>query len=102
MTNEKIIKIEKSNRKNKKYVAHLISLSRNERKIHFGDNRYQQFEDLTPNPQYSHLDHNDSVRRLNYFKRHSNKTNKIDDVRHEYKKSNGLFNAKLLSHLFLW
>ena len=72
----------KSNRKNKKYIAHLIYIGRlkdlpNPKTqyiidIHFGDSRYEHYKDTTPNPLYSHLDHLDEERRRRYIKRFEN------------------------------
>jgi hypothetical protein len=52
-----------SDRKNKKYYA-LV----NGKKIHFGDNRYQQYHDVMGH--YKKLDHNDKERRNRYYQRH--------------------------------
>ena len=48
--------------KNKKYYA----LLENGKKIHFGDSRYQQYEDKTPQKKYKHLNHKDDKRRELY------------------------------------
>ena len=55
----------KSERKNKKYAVVV-----NDKVIHFGDTRYQQYQDKTPLKLYSYLNHYDEKRRLNYKKRH--------------------------------
>ena len=57
---------QKSNRKNKKYMVTLP----NGKIIHFGDKKYQQFEDKTPLQLYSHLNHYDEKRRRLYYLRH--------------------------------
>ena len=59
------IEYQLSERKNKKLKAFV-----NGRWIHFGDNRYQHFKDITGllDPSYNH---NDLYRRLNYLKRSS-------------------------------
>lgn len=43
----------------------------NGKKVNFGDKNYQQFHDKVPLGLYSHLDHNDPVRRKAYRARHS-------------------------------
>ena len=50
----------KSERKNKKYAVVV-----NDKVIHFGDTRYQQYQDKTPLKLYSYLNHYDEKRRLN-------------------------------------
>lgn len=55
----------------KKYNALIYDDSNNlVKKIPFGDRRYQQYHDKIG--LYSHLDHHDERRRLNYQKRHKN------------------------------
>lgn len=55
----------------KKYNALIYDDSNNlVKKIPFGDKRYQQYHDKIG--LYSHLDHHDEIRRLNYKKRHKN------------------------------
>ena len=51
----------KSTRKNKKYMVKV-----NDKWIHFGDTRYQQFNDKTPLNLYEHLNHYDIKRLKNY------------------------------------
>ena len=102
--NEKIIKFEKSNNKNKKYMAIIKDINTNKiRKIHFGGNGYEQFKDSTGLGYYSNVNHSDNNRRRNYFSRHSNgiKTKQLATI-YEIKKSNGYYNAKILSHIYLW
>jgi hypothetical protein len=72
----KLIGFRKSTRRHKKYDAILYDNKKNIYKhIPFGDNRYQQFKDITGLNIYSHLDHNDPIRRANYRKRHDNTHN---------------------------
>ena len=61
------IKIEKSDRKCKKYKAILPS----GKAVHFGADGYQQYRDNTPLKLYSNLDHNDEKRRALYYTRHA-------------------------------
>ena len=60
------IKFEKSDKQFKKYKATLP----NNKVVHFGDTRYQQYKDTTPLKLYSKLDHHDKQRRELYYKRH--------------------------------
>ena len=63
---EKHFKIEKSNKPHKKYMAIMEDGS----VVHFGDSRYQQYQDRTPLKLYKNLDHHDEKRRALYYKRH--------------------------------
>ena len=84
MPEKKDIKIEVSARKDKKYVAVLEDGKR----VHFGDKRYQQFQDRTPLKAYKNLDHGDPARRKNYYQRHGREAEK--------------YSAKYFSHRYLW
>ena len=95
---ERIISIKPSKRKGKKYEATISD----GRTIHFGASNYQQYKDSTGVGKYSHKNHLDAKRRKRYFLRHSGVQFKKDAVKKEFKKSNGTYTAKLLSHLFLW
>jgi len=56
---------------NKKYKVVLYSSTGAKIKtIQFGDKRYEHFKDKTPLKLYSHLNHNDKIRRKNYKNRH--------------------------------
>jgi len=99
---ESIYAIVKSTRKNKKYAAEVGPNVGKTRIIHFGDSRYEQYKDSTPVKAYSHKDHSDPKRRKNYFMRHSGVANKTEAVKLEINKSNGKYNAKILSHKYLW
>ena len=81
---DKPLKIERSTRQNKKYVATLP----NGKRKHFGDSRYGQFKDLTPVKAFKSADHGDPKRREAYFSRHGKAAPKNS--------------AKWLSHKFLW
>ena len=93
---EKIKSIKVSTRKNKKYMAILNT----NRVIHFGDKRYQQYFDKLK--KYSKKNHLDKSRRRNYFLRHSGVPTKSKALKKEFTKSNGKYNAKILSHEYLW
>ena len=72
------------------------------RKIHFGDKRYQQYKDRTNLKLYSKKNHNTRKRMQNYFSRHSGTKNRKKAIIKEIIKSKGLYNAKILSHKYLW
>ena len=55
---------QKSTRKNKKYMVNY-----NNKWIHFGDTRYEQYEDITPLQLYKDQNHYDKKRRDTYRKR---------------------------------
>ena len=74
----------------------------NGRKIHFGASDYEQFKDSTSVGKYSHKNHGDSQRRKSYFSRHSGEQFKGRAIEKEFKKSNGKYTAKILSHIYLW
>lgn len=76
--------IMKSTRKYKKYMA----VFEDKTKIHFGDNRYEQFKDSTNLQLFAHLNHLDSKRKKNYYSRHG--------------KEAKLYSAKWFSHKYLW
>jgi len=67
------MEIKQSTQKNKKYMV-LV----NDKWIHFGDSRYEQFRDSTPLKLYSYLDHKDKERRKNYLQRAKGIKNKFD------------------------
>lgn len=54
-----------SNKTNKKYMVRTPC----GRIVHFGDKRYQHYEDVTGLGLYSYLDHKDKKRRCNFMKR---------------------------------
>ena len=101
---EKIIKFQKSTNPNKKYMVFIQDLITNKIKIiHFGASAYQQYKDRTPLKLYSYKDHLNKQRQMNYYSRHSNGiTDREKAIIHEIKKSNGYYNAKILSHVYLW
>ena len=99
-TNEKLLKIEVSNAKNKKYTAFVYnSGTKKIRKIHFGDKRYEQYKDSTNIKKYKNKDHKDKKRRRLYFLRHSGVKTKKEALKKEKK---GKYTAKVLSHIYLW
>ena len=87
----------------KKYTA-IVKNKKNKktRKIHFGDRRYQQYKDRTPLKLYKSKNHNTRKRMQNYFSRHSGTKKRGKAIKKEKNKSNGLYNAKILSHVYLW
>jgi len=102
---EKIIKITKSKTNGKKYTAHIQNLKDKNKikQIDFGGHGYEQYKDSTGLGFYTKYNHGDMNRRKNYFSRHSNgfKTKK-EAIIYEIKKSKGYFNARILSHKYLW
>ena len=69
----KFLKFEKSNTKNKKYDAVLQNKkTKREKRLPFGSAQYSQFYDKTGLNLYTHLDHNDQIRRRKYIQRHTN------------------------------
>ena len=78
------LKIERSTRQNKKYVATLPD----GKKVHFGDSRYQQWKDQTSLKAFKSADHGDPKRREAYYSRHG--------------KEAPTYSAKVLSHKYLW
>lgn len=86
MMDVKLLKIEKSPAKFKKYRADALIDGEVYKNVDFGDTRYAHFKDSTPLKLYSYLDHNDRKRLHNFYLRHE--------------KNNGP--AGLLSKKFLW
>ena len=88
----------------KKYTARVMhKKTRKIRHIHFGAKGYEQFKDSTPLKLYSSKNHGTKKRRDNYFSRHSGGIkNKKKALSKEIRKSKGLYNAKILSHKYLW
>jgi hypothetical protein len=98
---DKIVKIQPSTSKNKKYTA-IVKNGDKTRKIHFGHSDYEQYKDSTKIGKYSYKNHGDKKRREAYFSRHSGVKNKSEAIKKEMNKSNGKLNAKILSHRYLW
>lgn len=87
----------------KKYTATVKHLaSKKLRTIHFGDKNYEQFRDRTKHGLYSYKNHGDKKRQENYYYRHSKEKNRKKAIKKEIIKSNGYYNAKILSHKLLW
>jgi len=86
------MKIERSEKKNKKY-----KVKHEGKYIHFGDKRYQHFKDTTGLGLYSKLDHNDKTRQKNYCKRSAG----IKDKKGNLTK-NDKYSANALSRKYLW
>jgi hypothetical protein len=87
----------------KKYTAVVKNKkTQKTRKIHFGDSRYMQFRDTTPNRKFKQANHNSTKRRRAYFMRHSGTPFKTKAIAKEKGKSRDLYTSKILSHMFLW
>ena len=87
----------------KKYTAYVKNKKTKKiRKIHFGDQRYEQFKDRTKLKIYSKKNHSNKKRMQNYYKRHSGIKNRTKAIKREKNKSKKYYNAKILSHLYLW
>ena len=101
---EKIIKIEKSKTKGKKYTAKVKNIKTGKtRKINFGALGYQQFKDRTPLKLYKNLNHSDKKRQERYYSRFSKGIkNRKKAIIYEERKSKGFYNPKILSHIYLW
>ena len=100
--NEKIIKFLKGPSP-KKYTAYIKNKKTKKiRKIHFGDKRYQQYKDRTPLQLYKNKNHGTRKRMQNYYSRHSGTKKRREAIKREKHKSKGLYNAKILSHIYLW
>ena len=72
------------------------------RTIQFGAKGYEQYKDLTKLKYYSSSNHGDRQLRRNYFSRHSGISTKKLALDKEIRKSGGTYNAKILSHKYLW
>jgi len=68
----RVLKLEVSNRRDKKYVADVIIDDKLYQNVHFGSRNYQHYRDMTPIKAFSHLDHTDIKRRENFHARHRN------------------------------
>jgi len=100
---ERIVQFKESPRKNKKYRATIRDIQSGvERHIDFGARDYEQYKDRTPLRLYSHKDHGTRRRMKNYYSRHSGTSNRTKAIKTEKRKSRGRYNAKILSHLYLW
>jgi hypothetical protein len=87
----------------KKYTAIVKNKkTKKTRKIHFGDRRYQQYKDRTKLKLYAKKNHGTRRRMENYFSRHSGTRKRGKAIKKERRKAKGLYNAKILSHEYLW
>jgi hypothetical protein len=101
---EKIIKFEKSSNTEKKYMAYVKDLETGKvHIIHFGASDYEQYKDRTPLKIYANKNHSNKKRQMNYYSRHSHGIkNRKNAIEYEINHSNGYYNAKILSHIYLW
>lgn len=99
---ERIIRFEKGPN-TKKYTAYVKNKNtKKTRKIHFGHSDYPQYKDRTPLKLYAYKNHNTRKRMQNYFKRHSGTPKRNKAIAIEKQKNNYYYNAKILSHIYLW
>ena len=100
---EKIIRFEKSPIHGKKYRAFVRDYkTKKVRHIDFGASDYQQYKDRVPLKLFAHKNHGTRKRMRNYFNRHSGTPHRSKAIEKERKKSKGYYNAKILSHEYLW
>jgi hypothetical protein len=100
---ERILKFEKSKKDGKKYTVVVEDrVTKKTRIIHFGGLGYQQYKDRTPSKLYAKDNHATRKRMRNYFKRHSGTPVRSEAIKKEIDKSGGYYNAKILSHIYLW
>jgi len=100
---EKLVKIIRPTVKGKKYTAIIKNLkTKKTHKVSFGAIGYEQYRDSTLLQLYTQGNHGDKRRRRNYFSRHSGIPTKDRAIRKELRKSHGHYNAKILSHIYLW
>jgi len=101
---EKIINFEKSSNPEKKYMAYVKDLETGKvHIIHFGASDYEQYKDRTPLKIYANKNHSNKKRQMNYYSRHSHGIkNRKKAIEYEINNSNGYYNAKILSHIYLW
>ncbi len=68
----------------------------NNKYIHFGDIRYEQYKDSTPLKLYSTLDHKDTKRRDNYLRRAKGIKNEYGELTYLDKNSPNYYSVKYL------
>lgn len=83
----RLLGFEKSHLENKKYNA-ILDDNGTIKKVPFGSRFYQHFKDTTGLNLYSHLDHNDELRKKRYYARFGKKADK--------------YTAKWFSSTYLW
>ena len=87
----------------KKYTAFIKDKkTRKIRRLNFGASDYPQYKDRTPLKLYAYKNHNTRRRMQNYFSRHSGTKKRNEAIKLEKAKSKGYYNAKILSHIYLW
>lgn len=100
---ERVVTIERSNAKGKKYMAVVREIGTGKtRRIHFGGLGYAQYKDRTRVGAFRSLDHGDRKRMGRYFLRHSGTRNRTRAIAKEKAASHGRYTPKILSHLYLW
>lgn len=103
MASESIVKVEKSTRKGKKYMATVRDDGTGKTRIvHFGALTFQQYRDSTRLKLYSDYNHNDLQRRHRYFQRFSGTKSKKKALEKVLSRTNGKISPMYLSHKYLW
>lgn len=99
---EILILIKPSPLRNKKYRAFVKNTRGDIRHIDFGQRGYKQYKDSTKIGKFTIYNHGDAKRRRNYFMRFSGVPHKKIAIKNEIARSRGKYNAKILSHKYLW
>lgn len=99
---ERVVQIQASPIRGKKYRAFVSGPKGARRSIDFGAVGYEQFKDSTKIGKYRSKDHGDKERRRRYFMRFSGTPSKRAAIAKEKRRSGGRLNAKILSHQYLW
>jgi hypothetical protein len=99
---ERVLDIRASQRPNKKYAALVQQGGDAMRTVHFGDRRYAQYRDSTPQRLYAARDHGDARRRQRFMLRHGGTSSKTEALRNEARRSGGRVTPRYLSMKYLW
>ena len=95
-TKKELYKIFKSTSKNKKYSVYVKGDNAKLKLIHFGDTRFENYKDTTPLKLYSHLNHNDPIRRDRYLHRAKGIKDKQGNLTWKDKNSANYYSIKYL------
>ena len=95
-TKKELYKIFKSTSKNKKYSVYVKGDNGKTKLINFGDTRFENYKDTTPLKLYSHLNHNDPIRRDRYLQRAKGIKDKQGNLTWKDKNSANYYSVKYL------